>query len=223
MFAHFLADETGAISVDWVVLSSGIVGLGLGATMVVSAGVESLSYDAANSIANSSIRTRFASLVSLFDTDFSNGASGWLGGTVMNVPGFGEILQLGQNELAQMQFSVPPGTSSVTVNFDLIGADDLDGDPATIFVNGQAVAIYTDDHGNITTSDIGVAGIDVQVAQQYTNTAIGAGSHGNDSRATYSLTVQNPGETVTLGIGTNNTAGSANEFYAIDDVSVVAN
>ncbi|MDG4648247.1 hypothetical protein P6F26_07305 [Roseibacterium sp. SDUM158017] len=39
----FLSDEAGAVTVDWVVLTAAIVGLGLAVMAVVSGGIEDLS------------------------------------------------------------------------------------------------------------------------------------------------------------------------------------
>ena len=47
----FIADETGAVTVDWVVLTAAIVGLGLATMSVVSGGVENLSNDTARQLA----------------------------------------------------------------------------------------------------------------------------------------------------------------------------
>lgn len=41
----FAADESGAVTVDWVVLTAAVVGLGLAVMFVVSGGVEDLSSD----------------------------------------------------------------------------------------------------------------------------------------------------------------------------------
>ncbi len=41
----FIADESGAVTVDWVVLTAALVGLGLAVMAVVSGGVENLSSD----------------------------------------------------------------------------------------------------------------------------------------------------------------------------------
>lgn len=41
----FLADESGAVTVDWVVLTAALVGLGLAVMSVVSGGIENLSTD----------------------------------------------------------------------------------------------------------------------------------------------------------------------------------
>ncbi|MEP5761646.1 MAG: pilus assembly protein [Litoreibacter sp.] len=41
----FLADESGAVTVDWVVLTAAIVGLGIAVMASISGGLESLSGD----------------------------------------------------------------------------------------------------------------------------------------------------------------------------------
>ena len=46
----FIADESGAVTVDWVVLTAALVGLGLAVMAVVSGGVEDLSGDISNSL-----------------------------------------------------------------------------------------------------------------------------------------------------------------------------
>jgi len=44
-FKSFLSDESGAVTVDWVVLTAALVGLGLAVISVVSTGLEDLSGD----------------------------------------------------------------------------------------------------------------------------------------------------------------------------------
>lgn len=44
---HFIGDEAGAVTVDWVVLTAAIVGLGLAVLVLVSSGVEDLGTDIA--------------------------------------------------------------------------------------------------------------------------------------------------------------------------------
>ncbi|MBF9058140.1 hypothetical protein HKCCSP123_02990 [Rhodobacterales bacterium HKCCSP123] len=50
--SSFAASDSGAVTVDWVVLTSGLVGLGLATAGVVSSGVENLSGDIRNALAN---------------------------------------------------------------------------------------------------------------------------------------------------------------------------
>lgn len=51
-FNAFLSDESGAVTVDWVVLTAAIVGLGLAVMSVVSGGVEDLSGDISGALTN---------------------------------------------------------------------------------------------------------------------------------------------------------------------------
>jgi len=222
MVTGFARDESGAVAVDWVVLSAGLVGLGIATMAVVSGGVEDLSRDIAGEAAGIEIRTSFARAAQALaqSMDFSGGAAGWAGGTAVDLLGFGEVLQIGPGATAQTSFAVPDGASSATITFDLIGVDDLSGPPATVFINGQEVAVYSDNHGNISTDDLGVAGVTVNVAQHYSNDAMGAGSHGNDSRATYTITVDNPGSSLTFGVQNGSDRPVSEEFYALDDVSI---
>ena len=48
----FAKSESGAVTVDWVVLTAALVGLGLAVMAVVSGGVENLSTDIGQSLAN---------------------------------------------------------------------------------------------------------------------------------------------------------------------------
>jgi hypothetical protein len=223
VFKDFIQSESGAITVDWVVLTAGITGMAIATVAVVSGGVENLAGDTSSQLSGFSIQTAFAVSQSLLSTDFSEGIGAWVGGTVASLTGFGDVLQLGPGELAQMTLAVPAGAQTATISFDMLGIDDLSGEPATVFINGQPVAIYSDNHGNITTSEMGVPGVTVEVSQQYTNDPVGAGSHGNDSRATYTITVENPGETLTFGVASGTGQPISEEFYAIDDVTISAN
>ncbi len=220
---HFLRSDSGAVTVDWVVLSAGIVALG-GATLgVVAGGVETASQSTADELAQTGITTRFFSTETLAEMDFSDGIGDWVGGSVQNLAGFGELLVLEPGEATELSLDVPEGAASATVSFDLIAGDNLDGEPATIFVNGQAVAIYQDDHGNITTSGSNVSGISVETEQQYNNGSIGGAGGYGDSIATYTITVDDPGSTLTLGLSSGADEPTSEEFYGLDNVSVVAN
>ena len=48
----FLSDESGAVTVDWVVLTAALVGLGLAVMSVVSGGIENLSGDISTALEN---------------------------------------------------------------------------------------------------------------------------------------------------------------------------
>ena len=55
----FRNDEDGAVTVDWVVLTAAIVGLGIAVLAAVSGGVKDLSGDISSQLAVSQIKTTF--------------------------------------------------------------------------------------------------------------------------------------------------------------------
>jgi Flp pilus assembly pilin Flp len=57
MIKTFAADESGAVTVDWVVLTAAIVGLGLAVITSVRTGVTALGSDISNSLSSASVAT----------------------------------------------------------------------------------------------------------------------------------------------------------------------
>ena len=55
----FSNDESGAVTVDWVVLTAAIVGLGIAVYAVVSGGISDLSNDIDDQLTNQAISTSF--------------------------------------------------------------------------------------------------------------------------------------------------------------------
>jgi Flp pilus assembly pilin Flp len=58
-FKNFAANESGAVTVDWVVLTAAIVGLGLAVMAVVSGGIEDLSDDINDGLAGLALEDEF--------------------------------------------------------------------------------------------------------------------------------------------------------------------
>jgi hypothetical protein len=65
--AHYLLSEDGAVTVDWVVLTAALVGLGLAVMAVVSGGTEDLSNDIDGQLLAQEITTEFASALTTVD------------------------------------------------------------------------------------------------------------------------------------------------------------
>ncbi len=59
LIKSFRKDEDGAVTVDWVVLTAAIVGLGIATLAAVSGGVKDLSGDISTQLATSQIKTTF--------------------------------------------------------------------------------------------------------------------------------------------------------------------
>lgn len=72
----FIADDSGAVTVDWVVLTAALVGLGLAVMAVVSGGIENVSGDTGQTLAN----------IAPVESPFPNNATFTANGTTF-VPG----------------------------------------------------------------------------------------------------------------------------------------
>ncbi len=59
IFAQFAADESGAVTVDWVVLTAAIVGVGIAVMSTISTGLEDLSGDIEDELTDQGISTTF--------------------------------------------------------------------------------------------------------------------------------------------------------------------
>lgn len=220
MFNRFIVSEDGAVTVDWVVITCGIVALILSALIVFAGGSEDLTGEMAEELAGLDPTSPFRPTASSLDTDFAGGRGPWAGGDLVDLLGFGSVLRLGPGGGASMTADVATGASLAVITFDIIGGDDLAGEPALIYINNQRVAMYSDDHGSVITATSLVPGVTVNVNQHYTNDPMGAGTHGHDSRATMTITVQDPSDNLTIGIQSTSTQPTGTGFYAIDDVSI---
>ena len=68
-FKTFLSAEDGAVTVDWVVLTAALVGLGLAVISVVSGGMENLSNDIGQALADTDpLENPFSSHTTFTDT-----------------------------------------------------------------------------------------------------------------------------------------------------------
>lgn len=68
-FRQFLISESGAITVDWVVLTAAVTGMALAATAVVEGGIENLASDLEAQLRTQQVSDAFVQ----FDSSFFNG------------------------------------------------------------------------------------------------------------------------------------------------------
>lgn len=224
----FIRNEDGAVTVDWVVLTAGITGLGMASAAVVSGGLESLSTETAEALSGYEIATRFTAFVAtqLAGNDFAGGLMGdWTGGVAGNPGGvLGELLMVPPGGRAELTLDVPPGANQAVFTFDLIGGDSLDSETATIMINGQPVTVATGGFGTISFAGANVPGITVTTSVRTQGTQLGGSmtSGWNDSVTTVSITVDNPGSSVTLGVASTTDQSLNDEYFGIDNVAVNA-
>lgn len=222
----FFNDESGAVTVDWTVMTAAIAGLGLATYGVVSGGISDLSSDVDLQLRSNHISTSFAADI-LASMDFTDGElGGWTGGTVLSpIAELGEMLVLGPGESTSLTLDVPANSSSATLSFDLIGGDSLDNEVATITSNGTTVTLARGSYnGTMTFTSPDVEGVTVTTEVISSGTNIGGASPSNwrDSVTRVTVTVDDPGETLALGMTSGANQGIGDEFFGIDNVGITA-
>jgi hypothetical protein len=73
LLSAFFHDEAGAVTVDWVVLTAALVGLGLAVMTVIRTGATNLSTDAANLLCGIDITTNVGDVSAAAGSINSNG------------------------------------------------------------------------------------------------------------------------------------------------------
>lgn len=221
----FLRDESGAVTVDWVVMTSATVGLGLATMATVTGGVENLSGDIRTQLSSDGWNLFNNGRDSLGSFDFSGGdAVGWLGGAVMDMGGeLGELLVLGPGESTGFLVDVPEGAETAVMQFDLIAGDSLDNsvawgtDTATVMLNGVPVAIAISSGTSMTFDIPQLDGTTVEATVEVEERALGGNGGWNDSVAGVIITVAQPTEPIQFELQSNANQGVGDEFWGLDN------
>lgn len=222
----FWSDESGAVTVDWVVMTGGVVGLGLATMAVVSGGVENLSGDIARQLSSDGWNLFDNGLQNVASFDFTGGdAEGWLGGTVMDMGGsLGELLVLGPGETTSFWVDVAEGTDQAIMQFDLIAGDSIDSseaygyDTATIMLNGTPVAFaMAEDHEAMTFEIPQIDGTTVEATVTVEEQDLGGNPSWTDSAATVTVTVDQPTEPIQFAVDSDSNQSINDEFWGLDN------
>ena len=226
----FYRSETGAVTTDWVVMTTAVLGLGVAGMSVISLGTNDATDDIDAFLANTDVHASAAFVpfgpVVLAAFDFAEGAAtGWMGGWPTDVGGeLGEVLQIGANEIASLAFNVPSGASTATLTFDLIGMDSIDREPATISINGSPVLVARGDFGQISFSDESGGAVGIEMTEVARGAELGGNTNDGwtESVTTVTLTVDNPTDAMTLSVHSATNQSRSDESYALDNVAIAA-
>ena len=220
----FLRDESGAVTVDWVVLTGAIVGLGLATTAVVSAGVENMSNDVAGELSNVSLRDRFSRFAQ--SMGFENGPGGWLNGSTSHDDAYGNILRGGGStgQATQNTFALEGDSAFAVIGFDMHAIDSWDGESFDIYVDNALVASASFSQNSDSATGTWVTdNPDISFAMEATSGRGDTGFSGEwtDQSFRMEVRVANPGNEVTVGFGSTLDQGIGDESWGVDNISVV--
>ncbi|WP_217520156.1 Flp family type IVb pilin [Roseicyclus elongatus] len=232
----FAFDESGATAVDWAVLSAATLGVGLAVISATSSGLNSLSGDISTGL--SAVMEVTESVLAAFD--FETGIGTWLGGVVLDVPGFGNMLVLdGQDNAGGIgtyaTIALDPNAAYAEITFDLAFVDSWDNENAYVYINGTAVALGTFthlDHPQFGTGDVPPAmtelgGVTVTfgdpVATQGGYFDAGHAGHYVDYTQPVTLVIETGGASeIELGFGTTLNSSHTDESLGIDNIQVIS-
>ncbi|WP_299603885.1 Hint domain-containing protein [uncultured Tateyamaria sp.] len=170
----------------------------------------------------------------LYEDDFESGASGWTNNTTETDPDLGTSLgRFGSPDgtiATERSFDLGADAEQVQVEFDALLLDSWDGEDFIITLNGEEVRfshLAGDTSSPASQSFVGADGATYTL--DFTNTATGelgyttggSVSNSQDTIMNVVITIDNPPETLDLGLGSTLNSGITNESFAIDNFSVV--
>lgn len=222
----FIKSETGAVTVDWVILSGSVVGLGLAVTAVVADGVGSLSNEISADLSGMDAPDIFDEVMA--SLNFEDGTTGaFVGGTVTD-GGMGNVLQGGGsngNQEARAVFDLEDGADYAVLTFDVHAIDSWDGESFNVFVNDQVVSStefnnFTD--GDPNTWSTSNPNVTFEMVPTTSRNHSGYNATFVDQSYQVRVTVADPGNQVSLGFGSTLDQGMDDESWAVDNVTVVS-
>lgn len=244
ILTRFLKSDSGAVTVDWVVLTAATVGLGVGAVTVVRSGQEGLAGDISSSLSGAAVAQMGTVNVATMTFDDGN-FTGWSVSRLGYSAVLGGFLgPFAGNEGALLhQVQVPDGATSATVTFDLMLLNSWDatnnvysditrggrGDGIAFTINGTEVG-FSAMASTISTNPTGSMVID-GTTYSYTmshqaNTSIPGTptpTYWHDARWSVSLTATNPPPGgFMLGIDGTTDQSVGDESFGIDNFRVDA-
>ena len=221
---NFVSNESGAVTVDWVVLTAALGGLALAVTVVISDGLQCSSDDVETTLRGTRIVTTFPSRSAEGPVSYSLGD--WAGGQVRAIPGFGELLALSAAApSATIALDPPGGHGYAVIEFDLVVGDSWDaGETGTISLGGAAALSVAHDwtDGTAPTITYGDAALDAAVTLTRVSADSGTWSGGANDDHTYRvrMVTANEGAPIALGAATSLDRGASDEFLGIANVTV---
>ncbi len=226
MFKEFVRAEEGAITVDWVVLSAAMAGLTIAAVGQLNGGIEFMMNSLDGQLGTSSISTP-PPPVSLLSMDFDDGSLGdWTQGAVQDrINSLGNVLIVGPGQTTEFAVDFPSGRSTAKITFDLIGGDSLDNEYAAIKINGHIATLAQGMWGGTMDfhhTELDGVSIETEVISEGTNLGGASPSSWKDSVTKVTITVTDPGDTLTFSLNSQANQSITDEFFGIDNFGITA-
>ena len=229
---RFARAETGAVTVDWVVLCAAVTGVILFTHDEVRAALRHLSDDVAEELTDSEIVR--AGEVNSVEYGFDDGPGRWSGAAVTDIPGLGMALGpiggSGGLETVSHDFIMAADIDSSTITFDLYALDSLDDEAGVIYLNGREIGRMVSGHNGayFVAADVpgvsvfGVLVVDNEHLGGFADDSDGGGwdRWGTDDIMTVTIRVDDPGDVLSFGFGSTANQDTDDESFAIDNFRI---
>ncbi len=237
--SEFLSSDSGAVTVDWTVITAAIVGLGIASYTVIMPGISDLSTDVATFLGDQEPSTSFNGAFgnTVHFDDFEGGqAPGWsVQTTDDSEPEFGGILgRFGGSGGAQMvskTYDLDPDAGFAVLEFDLHAIDTWDMEMLSVFVD-DALATQRNfsTHGTHPGQQQELSSSDPNLKITYglkrDREEYGFWRRGDassfDETVSVRIEVTDPGESLKLGFGSTLNQSITDESWAVDNVTVTS-
>ena len=234
----FCVEDSGAVTVDWTLLTAAVVGLGMAGSAAVIMGADDISHDISNQTSGQSVLTEFNSTyqnVSFFD-DFEDGqALGWSVAQTDNTEAslggiLGRFGGTGGAQMVHKTWALDPNASFAVIEFDLHAIDTWDLEAMSIFLNDALASqrTFSTHDGDFERQQV--------IDSSPSNVAITYGAHSSaengysvrgdvkshDETVAVRIEVSDPGSSLKLGFGSTLDQSIGDESWAIDNMRVTS-
>ena len=253
MIKGFLRDETGAVTVDWTVMSAAIVGLGLASAAAVRTGTVDLGSDVESALSGASVSSlNWAFARELVSQNFADGNfAGWSQTNSTTFGAWGAMLgPFGRETLATpltYDVNLPEGITNGLITFDLVIGDSWDGhsnatrdahgwtnalgDSLRFIVDGEVVTTEHFLGGNSHSSYLGDRQGTLQIGESTFNVSMTlrdapqhvSGSGWADQRWSVRIEAENAPQDFQLGFASTVNQSGPDESFGIQNFNISGN
>lgn len=238
VYKSFCIEETGAVTVDWTLLTAAVVGLGMAGSAVVIMGADDISHDIAIQTSGQSVLVAFSNTYQnvSYSDDFEDGqALGWnvtqTNNTEASLGGIlGRFGGTGGAQMVHKTWDLDPNAGFAVIEFDLHAIDTWDLEAMSIFLNDALASqrTFSTHDGDLERQQI--------IDSSQANVSITYGPHSSaengysvrgdvvshDETVSVRIEVSDPGSSLKLGFGSTLDQSLNDESWAIDNMRVTS-
>jgi hypothetical protein len=223
----FLKDTSGAIAVDYVVLTAGATGMAVMISEQLTAGYAGFSGAVAAELNHRGNTTPVEESV-LLSHDFDNGLSGgWYGSGVVDVPGIGSALgPIGKDTTsAGYLFDIPASVELARLDFDVYALDGIEPDETgSIYIDNVKIGEILGGR-EFRAANHGVEGLWVEATVVARDVDLGgwrnaSAGDSEDTKISFTVKKRNPGAQMRFEFEAHLSAGRGNESFVLDNVAL---